>query len=211
MYTKKPFPKMSSRSRDAKLKSMVKKMLKGSQETKHRDTVVSAYTTIGYAGSVYHLSDVAQGTSENNRVGDKVHATYIKLGATMAAHATENTTMRVMLIQDKLNQGTAPSAGDILEGTGVTGGYRSGICELNVDDFPKRWRVLYDKTVRLVSGTASAVQVLKASAKINAPIWYSGSAGTDEGRNQIYLLLISDAAANYPSLVWNARLYYKDA
>lgn len=201
--------KLNMSKRKPKLRAMVKKMIKGAAETKHYDLLQNSYSTFSYAGSVYQVSNISQGDGRSTRDGDKVHCTYVKLGMTLAANATTAGNARVMLVQDKLNLGTTPTGGNILSSASTL---RAPICEINTESFPKRWRVLYDRTYKLdpVAGTNILYQNIKTSVKVNAPVYYTGQNGTDEGKNQIYMLVISDAAVNFPSAVWNVRMYYKD-
>ena len=143
-------------------------------------------TAINFAQSntqtLTHLTGVAQGDDYTNRSGRKIRAKslQIKGSLTMSAAAT-NTHFRMILFKDLQNQGTVPSAANILP----------DIDDLRPSDpiFLKRFRIMWDRTIMLnerVDGNAP-VKAFKYFKNIDIPVTYSGTSGTDEGQNSLWL------------------------
>lgn len=171
-------------------------------EKHYLDTGVSS--TVTNTGSVTLLSGIAQGDDVNSRQGNSVLAKTL-YGRCVLLRDSDNTTLmnsvRMMIVKDLENIGTAPTVTDILQGATV-------VSPLNVDH-TSRYQVLLDKVYSLSLNGKDGMN-LKYYLRVNDHLKYTGANATDVYKNAIYLLLISDQSAEYPTTVQNWRLGYYD-
>lgn len=175
---------------------------------KHFIDTLQAGALISWSGTVTALSASAQGDNINNRVGDSILAKYLtfRYSCTMDS-ALSTTAVRWIIFQDTMSLGTIPSASDVLTTTGAA---NAVVSLLNIQNaLQGRFRILFDKTVAL-SNTGNKQFISDEVIPINDHIKYTSTAGTDEGRNMLYLLTICDVNASDPTVAWSARLAYYD-
>lgn len=172
-------------------------------EKKFHDKVYSS--TITNAGSIVNLCEIAQGDGNTTRDGVSVlcNSLYIKCNTIM--NITANTSiLRYMVIKDKQQiADTAPAVLDVLETASVL----SPLQKLNVG----RFSVLSDKTVSVLENGRQQTGVQKLYIRTPGHhIRWNGTASTDIQKGGLYLLIISDQSAAYPTFQYNARLSYYD-
>lgn len=151
-------------------------------------------------GNVQELSLLAEGTTNNTRVGDKISPTSlrVRLKANINASATA-TQVRMMIFTWKID---APAGtGDLITGDAITG-FKS-------ENDKYKSKILYDKVFQLNSVNRPEIFV---SRKFKVPKYIAYQTGSSiANTNGLYILLISDEATNVPLLAYNSRLYYKDS
>lgn len=173
--------------------------------------------SISNAGTVTLLSNMAQGDDDGMRTGNSIRLRslsfyyYAKGNAQNVANA-----IRCILFIDKQNTGTTPTPADILQTTGSVG---SIISHINVDH-TSRYRVIYDRrhvfthqtnyTAASAASSGVGATIRTLYKKMFMPVKWTGPAGTDTYTNAVYLLLLSDVAANDPDVSWSVRLGYDD-
>lgn len=182
-------------------------MLKGlvNSEKKYHD-VTQTPETISYNGDVTLLSGMAAGDDVGNRQGNSVLARslYFRADITGNTQNTSNVTRCIIFI-DKMNQGTAPTASDILSVVGASNAVNS---PLNVDHIT-RYSILLDKAwTTSVNGTQR--HTFKKYINLYKHLKYTGTAATDVYQNAIYVLWITDVVSNDPQVTWYSRLGYMD-
>lgn len=162
-----------------------------------------------YSGTITPLSALSQGDNISNRIGDSVLAKYINLRyAWIGDTSTAQSIARVIVFQDTMSLGTIPAPGDVLNLSGLT--TEAPLALLNLTYAVQgRFKILYDKTMTLCN-TGSNVQATDEIIPINDHIKYTSTAGTDEGRNMVYLLYISNRNTQDPALNLFSRLAYYD-
>ncbi len=203
-----PFrPRKPKRKANNNLRKVVKSMISKSVESKHTDRGQTS-GSVTYLGSVYNLSILAQGTGEDERIGDKVTATKVMANGTFRWVSTQGGIQdcRVMLVRDSQCQGT------LLSGAGVNNGDGNSRAPYSVYnmDLPGRYKVLADKFLRLDEYHPSAT--FHITKLLGSAIHYTGSASTDEGAGQILMILWTNNANADPTTVgFSTRLYYKDS
>lgn len=180
------------------------KMLKGlvNVEKHYFDTTDSG--SLSNAGSVTLLSGIAQGDDVNSRNGNSVLAKTL-LMRYHYERAASNTALvnyvRMMIIKDLENTGSAPTVTDVLASADVNS-------PLNVDH-TSRYQVIRDKLYAF-STNGTEGKIGKEFIKINDHLKFTGSAGSNVYKNALYCLLITDQSANPPGYAWQARLGYYD-
>ena len=111
------------------------------------------------------------------------------------------TLLRMLIIQDNQQiADTDPTIATLLE-SDVMSGLAIGALG--------RYKVLMDKTVCLDNVSKKQFTTTKF-IRLNHHIRFNGSASTDIQKGGLYLVLLSDEAANTPTCVYNTRLSFYD-
>lgn len=164
---------------------------------------------VSYNGYVQHLSNIAQGTSRTSRNGISIYAKSIFMRGTVQADDTPNTNhVRLMVVMDTMNTGTTPTGADVLDGVGAINTPFSPLKQTSSG----RFKVLWSKIFAL-SKVSNYSQVFKAYIPLNKHIKYTGTLGTDEQKNQIYLMAFSGvapASGNEPTVTTYERISFYD-
>jgi len=180
------------------------KFIKGliNVEKRYFDVDGTAGTSVSSSGTVIPLSQIAAGNDVNNRSGNSILAKTIYMRLECAIHASASqTSVRVMIVKDMMNTGSTPAVTDILQSAGT-------LLPLNVDN-TSRWQVLLDKVYTL---TVDGIErlAIKKFLPINDHIKFTGTAATDEYKNNMYMLLVSSEPTNTPSVAYYSRLGFYD-
>lgn len=155
------------------------------------------------AGTITHLSAIAQGDAENSRSGNSIYLRSVLVNGVMQIHASAtSTTYRIMIVSDSQQVGdTSPAISDILNSVGVTSALNRGTVG--------RFSVLYDKMFN-INTAATPTRCHKIFLPMLRHVRFNGAATTDIQRNGIYLVLISNEATNTPSFAYFSRCSYHD-
>lgn len=160
------------------------------------------------SGTIDLISGIPQGDDDGNRQGNsiKLNSMFVTIQGGMSASATQ-TFVRILLVLDKFNTGSAPSVGNIV-GLSLTSGW-SVIAPLNVD-FTQRYRVLMDKRIALSQNGRQNFIMKKYLKFKNRHVHYTGPLATDTYNNNIYMVLLSNETTNTPTIFYNCRVGYYD-
>lgn len=178
------------------------KMLKGlvNVEKYLFDTTYS--NTTSNVGVITNVSAIAQGDGEGARTGNSILAKYLSLKGAITKNGSATTSIvRILVVKDLFNTGTAPTIADILQSV-------STFDPIN-QDTRDRYVILRDSKFIVATGTVTT-RTFKYFIPINDHIKYTGSAATDEYKNQLYVITITNEDTNLPTLNWIARLAYHD-
>jgi len=179
-------------------------------EKKHLDSVIGG-TGITSSPTKYHLTAIAQGDSDEERIGLQVQLSGLKLNWTArpSSSATSASYLRVMVISLK-TPGTSLTNAELFEDT------TAGRMHYSIQEWVHRYahKVHYDKCVDTSAGGASANSGVTRSVWIPIPagcqkVRYDNSGNPE--KNSLHLLLVSNQATNGPQVEFNRRLYFKDA
>lgn len=174
-------------------------------EYKYIDT--TAGVSMSSSGAVALLTGIAVGTTQTTRNGNSILAKSIwsQITFKVNAAATASTICRYMLVMDKQDSSSLPSITEILQ----TASVYAPITRNNGD----RFKVLCDKrfTVSLETGD-NAAGLMKCFRKLQTHIKYLGdtAAQSDVGENHIYVVTITDSAANNPTVNHTVRTRFID-
>lgn len=178
------------------------KYLKGLVNSELFSLDATSTGTVSNIGSMTHITAIAQGDGVNGRTGNSILAksVYIKMQLTKDSAAT-NTRVRLVLVRDNQQiSDTAPSIANIY-------GSASTIAPIQSGAFG-RFTILYDKTFNL---TADNPQVnTRVFQKLNHHVRYNGTADTDQQKNAIYWIQMSNEATNVPDYERVIRFRYHD-
>jgi len=171
-------------------------------------------TEVSNAGQPILLagSDITEGTSVNDRIGDKISLESLYLNYTFnmqlsALTPNDNTNFcRLIIFQWKDNvTATDPNTGLILKNPT---NFNSVYSHANSQSY----NILFDKIVGLGQDSnqtfVGKVMINSKSRKMNKSIVFNG---TIPMKNAIYFIALSDSsAATHPILVLNSRVYFTD-
>lgn len=186
------------------------KYIKGlvNSERKHFDHSSSAGTAISWGGEIYPLTQIGQGDGIGARNGNSVLARSLYFQYALTANTTSvGTPVRVMLFRDTMNQGDTPAVSDILTSTYLSTA-NATLSPLNPNSFP-RFQILYDKRTT-ISQDSRDTAIFKCYKKMMTHIRFKGVNGTDEWKNALYVLFISNEQTNYPTMGFVSRVGYYD-
>lgn len=159
-------------------------------------------------GDIYPLDQVAQGTGDNNRIGDTISLQSIQMRLDLA-RTTADGVLRVILF--RWMQRATPTVANILEAPlFATQQYQQPINK----NYGKSIKVLFDKTYTLATGqTQLQTDKIYRKAKYQTEF----DSGTAESMNGTYLLFIgspinvaSPTAAQFPVYSFTSRITYTD-
>jgi hypothetical protein len=174
-------------------------------EEKILDTVVGAFTATQTA-TIGSLSLIGTGNDYYQRTGLSVGARNVRLAVSAIANATAVTNfLRIVVLQDLENNGSAPTQASVFESTG-NDGYLCAYNHINGN----RFRVLMDEHVVVISGQQAYFK--RFVLPIDTDILYQGTGTTTaSGYNgTLFAYFISDAPVNGPLVAFDARLTYVD-
>lgn len=169
----------------------------------HRvDTSVA--TTIDNAGSVTHLTGVANGDTASTRTGSSILLKGLHMRFALISHASAATTViRILVIKDKQQVAdTTPTVTGVLNSADVVSHV--------VPDFTERFTILRDMTHTL-DLVGSPIKTFDFKLPLTGThVRYNGTATTDVQQNGIYLLLLSNQSTNVPTISSIHRLTFYD-
>lgn len=155
-------------------------------------------------GTVENLSFMAQGSNYNQRDGLSVRARNLVINyyAVFNSLGSGTQTVRVILFQDLEYQGTPPGPTNVIELASVVAPYLHYVGD--------RFRVLADQAEIITSAKPGTYH--RIVCPVDSHITYKGptSASADGWNGQLFALIISDQAANAPTVNWYARLDFVD-
>ncbi len=178
-------------------------------EEKYNDTAVNLNPDQN--GALTCVSQLAQGTTMNTRVGNSVKVQRLEILGRVACNSSVTTysVLRIMVIRDMEGQGTAPVGSDVLESVGTSAAPRQPYDWLN----RKRFSILHDEIIVLTAISGSNIaQTFNYSVNLEKHVLYRGTtaAAASDGEGSIYVLAISDEATNTPGVGLVARITYTD-
>lgn len=215
-------PRKTNRRRKTKkpLAKMVKRIINRDTETKclpitagYADLEVGSFRTI-------QLSAVSVGSQMNQREGEIISPIAIKGKIAVKVIAETNpVVVRVQLIKFKQCDGTAPTLADILPKSSATLDYlavEQPFLDTNgygLTQARRKYKILYDKTVMLANPATNypwGFKVWSLNKKLSGRTVFSSSNATDEGNNQYYLFIHTNAAIDKLQETHDIRFFYKD-
>jgi len=200
----------------SKFARRVRTIARSTLERKHQtyDLVGGAPHEVDWTGRLHHLTNIAAGTGQFQRVGRRITPTALSFRFVFERQTNTDRPLSttIMVVRDTQQVGdTSPTTTDILSYVGAIG---TGLGILNKNNVP-RFTVLYRRTF-LLADVQSGVngQLIDEYIKL-APInvGYNGDGTADIERNGLYMLMASDGdpATNDIFVTGNATLHFVDA
>lgn len=187
-------------------KKQVKRLISNVQEKKFWP-VFAGYATVNATGTLTNWSAITQGDTVSTRDGSEINFVHMELRYNIfpsAAAANIGNAFRIIVFQWKSDNSTAPpGVSDILDTSFTQPCFSPVRMQTHL-----QFRVMHDRLYRLYNagpGAAGAtVRIRRAAKKMR----YNGAS---TGTNQIYCLVISDAAIQTPSWSYGGYLRFTDS
>lgn len=202
MFTRKKIPKPT-----------VRKQLYRLAETKFHEVDDLAESPIYQASSLVNLCDMAQGLTQETRLGNFVNAHSLDFRFTLYGNLTIRTSTRIFIIKVKDAKSLFNTA------TVLDGAYDSTANYVNSPYNPiptnrKQFTVIYDKTFSLSDASAGGPSEMSRRIQIplkGAKVGYQTTTAGGSLEGGYWLGYISDVAlATAPSFNYVCRFNYKD-
>lgn len=208
----KPYKKQAHLSKAQR--ADVKKIIEKIGELKYKN-INAAQTIAVQIPTITHMTNIPQGTTDNDRIGDelRLEKSYLRL---FCGSQSPRNTLRVLFFQWIPDNTNPPTSADILlVGSSGTQDYTS---QYNHD---KRhlFKIIFDQTYTLVGdGQAatspnqdSSVQFHQYTLDFTRPKVQYDAASTTVGSNQLYIMYMGDQnGAAAPFMFYTLKLMYRD-
>lgn len=206
---KRSYRNYSSTAKKANLALAIAKTLASQHKVEYKvKDVKDSGANMLNTGTVVHLLPVAQGTDQDDRIGNEIELASIQMKFRIAINSAATTTFcRVLLVKDFDNQGATPSINDIL-GTGTD--YSDYLtCSFKHVDNKHRFSFLYDKTFTLGINAIGGIHQ-EYYKKVPLKIEYTSANSADMTNQQVFLVFLSNESTNYPTIRYFVRSKYTD-
>lgn len=180
------------------------KGLVNSEKFKHD---IQASSNPAYSGTLSSLVAINQGDGDGQRTGNSIFVRSVSMKGSVEWNSTQSVPqrLRMMLVIDKQQVGdTIPSPSDVLDTTGTSFAPYSMLNDTTVGRFTILKSRMYN--------VSSEKPVVDFNWNINLRhhVRYNGTTSSDIQKGGLYLLLISDAATNGPTVFRFIRVSYHD-
>lgn len=200
-----------------KVKKYVKAEISRNIENKKYNFIIAltgANAMDDSTGVIFPLTAPSNGSAVNQRLGSQIKIKRIVTDWFVQMGAANPCQCRIVIVQDKQQQGTNPTLVNVFDsGGGGIGTVQAPQTPYNPYLTPTRFTVLHDWRFQLdqVSQERIVKRIVIPGSKISQV--HFQSAGTLDGKGMLYALCFSDvnAAANTPRLICGARAEFEDA
>ena len=174
-------------------------------EVKAVDTSQAA-TNCSNSGVIACLSQTAQGNNFFDRQGLSIKAVALEL-RTVCQQTGANSAMREIVFIDWDNQGATPTLADLLSVSGTAEAPLSPFFYKNRE----RFEILSDRLFELDT-VQNTLNVHVDKFRLDTHVKYLGTTAVaaSNGEGSIFVALVSQASAVYPTVEFYARLHYVD-
>lgn len=190
-------------------KAYVKTAVNKIGERKFRLDTYNALTPYFSSTAAYPMFDVAEGTGEDDRIGNQIRPTSMQIRFS-AYRGLADSVLRLVVFRWK-ERDTTKTTSAILDQTSIGAtNYINAPLLLEAGN-RKRFDILYDKTFILDDGKQNTIHRI-VNVKVNAKkVDYTAAAVTQNRTNEIYWGFIADVAlASAPSVYVQAIGHYRD-
>lgn len=196
-----------SRRQANAVRAIVEAELEEELELKYLDTtltdasVISTYTN----AQVYCLTEIPQGSDQSSRDGLAVTLKSLFVRARLEVGDETNELRFIMFMDRSENPDTTkPSLSDLLEADNI-------LSPLELVNNRGRFRILFDKHFYL--DTYNPALFWEKYIKLNTQkLWTSSAATSYEGKNGLYICVLSDSASvPHPLVSFYSRVRFTDA
>lgn len=183
-------------------------------EKKYFETSLAGTDIVDATGAIFRLTDVAEGTGENDRIGFTINVSDIKIALTYVRSATTvptNAFVRFAIVVDKEQVAdTSPTAANVFSGADP-GAFP------NVQ-YLERFNILYVSpihdaarmSISVTGGLATQTNFNEYHWKGNQKVQFNGATGADIEKNGIYLCIILSGFTNTLDTTGTCRIGYTD-
>jgi len=183
------------------------KVLKAHQESKFHDND-DLGSGISDAGTLFDLSLIPQGDTDQTRDGDQIYLKSI-MGRYSVTGSDNSNIIRVIIVQ-YITENAGLTGTKILQALGA-----GAVFQNYAHDYKSQVRILYDKTHTMGNATTASIPLVKTykvmiTKGFKRKIQYLGGGTNTVGG--IRMFVVSDsAAASHPVIAFSLRLNYTDS
>ncbi len=157
-------------------------------------------------GAVANMTNISQGDGTSNRQGNKIRAKQLLVQGKIRLHpSATDSHVRMVLVRDNNGSTTQPTIAQLY---GSATNFFNNLLKVGDPQTNSRFSVLWDKLVLLNSDTPT--KGVHYTMPLDHHIYYSGTAGSDEGKGNIYLMIASNEATNDPIVSILCQVVYID-
>ncbi len=221
-YAKAPKARVRRRKRRARsvtFSSRVKRVMASQQEKKYHATSFAAFDTpVAGTSSVAYLTGIAQGDDVDERLGNEVRLTKIRIEGSVATDPTAvaDTQYRMILVQAKTNiEGVAPTIIELLQ-TDSPDSLKE-LVSIRNHDFKFLWdhKFVIREYRAAVAGRISRVNIMYVHGFKNGGLKLTYDANTaaitDAEKNHMFLILMTNQANTFqPKFTGTVRITFQD-
>lgn len=194
-------------------KNEVKRLIAVRQELKYHVSQTSVLS-VGAAGQIFQISDIAQGDTDQTRDGDRLMLKkFFVRGVVQYSDATN--LFRLIFFQWK--PATTPTIASVLL-NGPSG--NPDVWSSYTHDLRQQVNILWDKTWHLEGNASASTSPLTTTSqrmfkvtiarRFAKQLQYTG--GTTTGTNQIWYLALSDSSAvGHPTMTMSVKFHFTDS
>ncbi len=181
-------------------------------EEKVKNVTVTS-TTTSASGTIDLLTAIGQGTDINQRVGDSIRCQRLTHSLLCTRNGTDGC-VRIIIFRDTENQGSTPSTTDVIEAVSGTLSIVSPYTWFNHNSNAQKNRfvILSDEVLTVSSSEPNTYTTVEFGQNSMKHTRFrgttDGAASSAEGA--LFILVITDQAANQPKVTWYSRLTYTD-
>ncbi len=153
-------------------------------------------------GAVVPLTAIATGDTITTRAGRQIILKRLDAMGTITLHSSATASfVRMMVVRDNIGSTTPPVITDMYTSAVQ---FANNKQTLDTPQIRHRFTILWDKWIALDAGQG-LVKTFKFVKRLNTRCFFTGSASTDGGTNNLYLFIASNEATN--DLIVNASCH----
>jgi len=173
---------------------------------------VDSSTTASFSGAIQYISPIAQGDNISDREGNSIKVQTVHLTGSVfySAASIVPVTMRILVIRDLQNFGTAPTVNDVLQTIGTIYAPYQKMDFINGNDENKRFSLVFDRTFNLSSFHPNHYFDIESNHDCHVYYRDATAATTGAGNGSYWFLAISNVNTNLPYVDYNFRIRYTD-
>jgi len=185
-------------------------------EKKFYDTALTLGASAGVASTTQATGalnlTLAQGTSANTRIGQKIiiKSIQVQLTNTLAAGATDTDILHIYLMQDTQANGALPAITDVFDAGPLIGTQNRNMANSLRFKMLKHWEVRLNADAGVATAFGGDIQQNKCYLKCNIPIYYNSNAGAIGEIKSNNLFMMYGSTQGQATSVGSARIRYTD-
>ncbi len=194
-------------SQKAQIRQMINGRLENLTERKIH-TLATGATASSAAGAIIPITQsLVQGDNVTNRSGDKITMKSLRVKIQFDMNILSNSdTIRYILFADTMANRAVPAVTDVLVSATVTSLYE----QINL--LKRRFHIFADIVKTLVITSQTQAIHLDLSYKKEMPIYFGDptNVAAANSKNALFVLVVTDAAANTPLFAFDHQMEYYD-
>lgn len=166
----------------------------------------ASFNTVSTTHAIHHLTGVSQGDTAITRDGDQCKLKSIQFNCVIVPNASATQTiLRHIIFVDTMQDGTAPTAAEVLGDTAAT---QTLVSMKNMDN-KNRFVILVDR-IQACHGTTDTPVHWRWFKKFNTRLHFTGNGSTDTIGTHYYYMVVSNETTNTPTVYFRSMIRFLD-